>query len=197
MTDKPAAETAKRRRWISIGETVGILALLISAISLWDSHQERAETRAAAAQVKPVKVPPLVLTATADADGEVLRLASPNSDRVIQTQTIVFPKALDVDSVDTVGNPRIEAEWFAGELRDALGGDRTKGRLPVGIVTRFTDNGTEREDTAIYDIGHGWRSRLLQRDAPVLEGITLVARSPKDLQAALDSRWRKRHPAKP
>jgi hypothetical protein len=197
MTDKPAAETVKRRRWISIGETVGILALLISAISLWDSHQERAETRAAAAQVKPVKVPPLVLTATADADGEVLRLASPNSDRVIQTQTIVFPKALDVDSVDTVGNPRIEAEWFAGELRDALGDDRTKGRLPVGIVTRFTDNGTEREDTAIYDIGHGWRSRLLQRDAPVLEGITLVARSPKDLQAALDSRWRKRHPAKP
>jgi hypothetical protein len=196
MTDKPAAETAKRR-WISIGETVGILALLISAISLWDSHQDRAETRASAAQVKPVKVPPLVLTATADAEGEVLRLASPNSDRVIQTQTIVFPKALDVDSVDTVGNPRIEAEWFASALRDALGDDRTKGRLPVGIVTRFTDNGTEREDTAIYDIGHGWRSRLLQRDAPVLEGITLVARSPKDLQAALDSRWRKRHPAKP
>jgi len=196
MTDKPAAETAKRR-WISIGETVGILALLISAISLWDSHQDRAETRASAAQVKPVKVPPLVLTATADAEGEVLRLASPNSDRVIQTQTIVFPKALDVDSVDTVGNPRIEAEWFASALRDALGDDRTKGRLAVGIVTRFTDNGTEREDTAIYDIGHGWRSRLLQRDAPVLEGITLVARSPKDLQAALDSRWRKRHPAKP
>jgi hypothetical protein len=196
MTDKPAAETAKRR-WISIGETVGILALLISAISLWDSHQDRAETRASAAQVKPVKVPPLVLTATADAEGEVLRLASPNSDRVIQTQTIVFPKALDVNSVDTVGNPRIEAEWFASALRDALGDDRTKGRLAVGIVTRFTDNGTEREDTAIYDIGHGWRSRLLQRDAPVLEGITLVARSPKDLQAALDSRWRKRHPAKP
>lgn len=197
MTDSPAAETAKRRRWISIGETVGILALLISAISLWDSHQDRAETRAAAAQVKPVKVPPLVLTATADAEGEVLRLASPNSDRVIQTQTIVFPTAIDVDSVDTVGNPRIEAEWFASQLRDVLGDDRSKGRLPVGIVTRFTDNGTEREDTAIYDIGHGWRSRLLQRDAPVLEGITLVARSPKDLQAALDSRWNKRHPAKP
>jgi hypothetical protein len=197
MTDSPAAETAKRRRWISIGETVGILALLISAISLWDSHQERAETRAAAAQVKPVKVPPLVLTAAADAEGEVLRLASPNPDRVIQTQTIIFPKALDVGSVDTVGNPRIEAEWFASGLRDALGDDRSKGRLPVGIVTRFTDNGTEREDTAIYDIGHGWRSRLLQRDAPVLEGITLVARAPKDLQAALDSRWTKRHPAKP
>jgi hypothetical protein len=194
MTDTPAAPTAKRRRWISIGETVGILALIISAISLWDSHQDRVENRAAASQAKAVKVPPLVLTATADAEGDVLRLASPNSDRIIQTQTIVFPKALAVDPVDTVGNPRIEADWFASSLRDAVGDDRGKGRLPVGIITQFTDNGTAREERAIYEIGHGWRSRLLQRDVPVLEGITLVSRAPRDLQAALDSRWTKRHP---
>ena len=196
MTETPAAETAKRRRWISIGETVGILALLISGFSLWDSHQERAETRAAATQTKPVHIAPLVLTAKADSDGETLRLASPNADRVIQTQTIVFPQALDLASVDTVGNPRIEAGWFASALRSAVGDDRSKGRLPVGVVTRYTDNGVDREDTAIYDIGHGWRSRLLQHDVPVLEGITLVARSPKNLQAALDARWTKRHPPK-
>ena len=118
-------------------------------------------------------MPPLVLTATAEA--EILRLASPNDDRVIQTQTIVFPKALDVESVDTVGNPRIEAEWFARSLHDALMENRGKGQVPVGIVTRSTDNGTEREVIALYDVGHGWRSRLLQRDTPVLEGITLVA----------------------
>jgi hypothetical protein len=194
MSETPATETAKRRRWLSIGETVGILALLISGISLWDSHQERVETRAAASKPKPVHVAPLVLTASADAEGDMLRLASPNADRVIQTQTIVFPKALDLASVDTVGNPRIEADWFASTLRSAVGDDRGKGRLPIGIITRYTDNGTDREDVAIYDIGHGWRSRLLQRDVPVLEGITLVSRAPKDLQATLDSRWTKRHP---
>jgi hypothetical protein len=195
MTETPATETAKRRRWISIGETVGILALLISAFSLWDSHQERAETRAAATQPKPAHIAPLVLTAKADTDGETLRLASPNADRVIQTQTVVFPQALDVASVDTVGNPRIEASWFASALRGAVGDDRSKGRLPVGVVTRYTDNGVDREDTAIYDIGHGWRSRLLQHDVPVLEGITLVSRGGKDVQARLDARWAKLHPA--
>ncbi len=196
MTETPAAETAKRRRWLSIGETVGILALLISGISLWDSHQDRVETRAAASKPKPVHVAPLVLTASADEEGEMLRLASPNADRVIQTQTIVFPRALELTSVDTVGNPRIEADWFASALRSAIGDDRSKGRLPIGIITHYTDNGTEREDVAIYDIGHDWRSRLLQRDVPVLEGITLVSRAPKDLQATLDSRWTKRHPPK-
>ncbi|KAB7644370.1 hypothetical protein [Polymorphobacter fuscus] len=198
MTETPAA-AAKRRRWISIGETVGILALVISGISLWDSHQDRVANRAAtaaAARAKPAAVAPLVLTATADAAGETLRLASPNAERVIQTQTIVFPAALGVASVDTVGNPRIEADWFAAALHKAVGDDRKAGRLPIGVVTRYTDNGTEREDTAIYDIGHGWRERLLQRDMPVLEGITLVQRAPKNLQARLDSRWVQLHPAK-
>jgi hypothetical protein len=57
------------------------------------------------------------------------------------------------------------------------------------------DDGTERTDTAIYDIGHDWRSRLLASDVPVLEGITLVNRGDKDVQARLDARWTKLHPA--
>ena len=136
MTDTPAAEAAKqRRRWISIGETVGILALVLSGISLWDAHQERADSRSAAAQVKPVHVAPLVLTTSPDTLGETLKIASPNADRVIQTQTIIFPTALGLNSVDTVGNPRIEAAWFASALRSAVGDNRKKGRLPIGIVT--------------------------------------------------------------
>lgn len=194
MTETPAEAAKTRRRWISVGETVGILALIISGISLWDAHQERAETRSAAAQVKPAPVAPLVLTATTDVAGETLKIASPNADRIIQTQTIVFPAALDVASVDTTGNPRIEADWFGSGLRAALGDARNKGRLPVGIITRYTDGGTERTDTAIYEIGHSWRSRLLQSDVPVLEGITLIARAPKGLQARLDARWTKAHP---
>lgn len=194
MTDTPTEAAKTRRRWISIGETVGILALIISGISLWDAHQERAETRSAAAQVKPAPAAPLVLTATADSAGEILKIASPNADRIIQTQTIVFPAALDVASVDTTGNPRIEADWFSSGLRSALGDARKKGRLPIGIITYYTDNGTDRTDTAIYEIGHSWRSRLLQSDVPVLEGVTLVTRTSKDLQARLDARWAKAHP---
>ena len=196
MTDTPAENAKQRRRWISIGETVGVLALIISGISLWDSHQDRVESRAAAAKVAPVAVVPLVLRAEVKEDGAVLGLTPPNADRVIQTQTIVFPTALDVASTDTVGNPRIEAAWFASSLRGALGGQRRPGRLPVGIITRYTDNGVERTDTAIYDIGHGWRSRLLQSDVPELEGITLVARPRKDLQKSLDARWQRAHPVK-
>lgn len=200
LTQLPAEAARQRRRWISIGETIGILALIISGISLWDSHQDRVENRAAAAKVSPAIAAPLVLTARSEDEGDMLRLASPGSDRVIQTQTILFPKALGVASIDTVGNPRIEADWFANGLREALGDDRKVGRqigrLPVGIITRYTDNGTERTDTAVYEVGHGWRSRLLQPAVPVLEGITLVTRRPGAVQAAIDARWKKAHPVK-
>lgn len=193
--ETPAEATKRRRRWITLGETIGILALAISAASLWDSHQQRQEERAAsvAAKARPAQVAPLVLTASVTGDGDTLRLATSGSDRVIQTQTLIFPRALGIDPVDTVGNPRIEAEWFGAALRKALKDDRSSRRLPIGIVTHYLDNGVERTDTALYDIGHGWRSRLIGSDVPVLEGITLVSRG-GNAQSKADARWAKSHP---
>ena len=198
MTESTASEAARtRRRWLTFAEIATVLALVISAASFWDSHQERAENRAAAAKAKPISAAPLVLTATVEDEGNALRLAAAGNDRVIQTQTIVFPTAFGVGRIDTVGNPHIETGWFADSLRSVLGDVRKPDRLPIGVITHYTDNGVDRLDTAIYDIGHGWRSRLLQSDVPRLEGITLVARlrDEKALQKGIDGRWSKRHPA--
>jgi hypothetical protein len=200
MAEAPetAAEAkARRRRWLTLAEIATVVTLLISAATFWDNHQQREEERAekAAAKVKPA-VAPLLLTATAQDEGSKLVLSA-NRDRIIQSQTLTFPTALDVSPVDIVGNARIEADWFASGLRKALGDERKRGRVPVAIVTTYIDDGTERTETAIYDIGHDWRSRLLASDMPVLEGITLVARGGKDVQGRLDARWAKLHPAEP
>lgn len=192
-TDRGEA-AATRRRWLTVGEIVAVLAVGISAASLWDSHQQRVEDRAIVERAKAVPRVPLLLTATARDDGALLRLAA-DGNRIIQTQTISFPAALRLEPVETTGNARIEAGWFAAALRRALPGARPRGRLPVAIVTRYTDNGVIHEDSAIYDIGHGWRDRLLQPDVPVLEGISLVARGREGLQARLDARWQRSHPA--
>jgi hypothetical protein len=198
MADAPethAEAKARRRRWLTLAEIATVVTLVISVATFWDNHQQREEDRAdkaAAAKVKPA-IAPLVLIGKAADEGSKLTLSA-NHDRIIQNQTISFPTALDVSPVDTVGNPHIEADWFASPLRHALGDKRVRGRVPVAIVTTYIDDGAERTDTAIYDIGHGWRSRLLASDVPVLEGITLVSRGGKDLQARLDARWAKLHP---
>ncbi len=191
MADETPAQ--RRRRWLTIGEIVGVLALLISAASLWDSHQQRVAERTPPPVTKAI-VKPLMLTSRAGDDGRLLTIASPNADRVIQTQTIMFPTALDVAKVDTIGSPRIEADWFAGALSKLPHADGKTGRLPVAIVTQYLDDGVAREDSAIYDIGYRWRSRLIGSDVPAMEGITLVNRGSAKLQARLDARWAKANP---
>lgn len=192
MADETPA--ARRRRWLTIGEIVGVLALVISAASLWDSHQDRAETRAEAEARAQAPTKPLLLTARAEDDGRSLDIASPDSGRIIQTQTVMFPSVLAVDKAETVGNPHIEVGWFADALHRAAHVENGRGRLPVVIVTDYIDDGARRTDTALYDIGYRWRSRLLQADVPALEGLTLVTRGVKARQAALDARWQRLHP---
>lgn len=188
MADETPAQ--RRRRWLTIGETIGVLALLISAASFWDSHQQRAEERKPAPAVKAA-VKPLMLTSQAGDEGRLLTIASPNPDRVIQTQTLLFPTALAIDKVDTVGSPRVEADWFAGALNKLPHESGKTGRLPVAIVTQYLDDGVAREDSAIYEIGYRWRSRLIGSDVPGMEGMTLVSRGGAKLQERLDARWKR------
>jgi hypothetical protein len=181
-----------RRRWLTLGEIIAVLALVISAAGFWDAHRDRQIVRTATE--RPRSAAPLVLMAIVTDAGDSLAITAAGADRIIQTQTIIFPESLGVHAVDTVGNAHIEAGWFGDALRKASKPPRRDGRLTVGVITRYTDNGIDREDSAVYDIGHGWRSRLLQSDMPRLEGITLVSRGSKDLAARVDFRWRKAHP---
>jgi len=61
---KETEQARTRRRWITLGEVVGICALIVSGLSYWDSHTERAAT----AKLTPaaVRAGPLVLTGTVD-----------------------------------------------------------------------------------------------------------------------------------
>ena len=91
MAEPAETPAQRRRRWINFGEIVGVLALLVSAASLWDSHQSRvAET--VAARPTPAPVHPLVLTAVPDGDARILKISAAAGDAVIQTQTVLFPK---------------------------------------------------------------------------------------------------------
>ena len=189
------ASSASRRRWINVGEIVAVLALLISAASFWDARLER--QREAAAAARPPQLPPLVLTGTVEDGGDVLRIAAAG-DIVLQTQTIRFPKALGADVIETNGNPRIEADWFAPELRAALNGSIARvGRVPIAIETRYISDGREATDRAVYDLAYRLRERTLRPDAVEIEGMTLVAHgtSTDAIVSSIDNRWARLRPA--
>lgn len=189
MSETPS-QKRRRLRWLSLAEVVGIGGLAIAAAGYWDSHRERTVVEA------PAPAKPLLLAATVS--GADLTLRPARGEATVQTQTLVFPASIRAESVETTGNPRVEAEWVMDGLRKAVDDDTKKPpRLPLGIVTTFEDNGTVRSDAALYDVGYAFHDRVLRGRAVELEGITLVRRMPAEgLKAAVEARWAMVVPAK-
>lgn len=216
MSETPQEAAKTRRRWINLGEIVGILALAISAASFWDSHSEREAELAVKAAAPASRTGGLVLTGTVDAARDRLDLRAAAADQVIQTQTLHFPASVRADPVETTGSPRIESGWFDAGLRDAIrsakaapgdaapgvtapakatarsapAGARRRHHVAVGIETVYVAGDVTRTDRAVYDIGYTLRERFLRPDAVELEGISLVEpRVGADLQARVDARF--------
>ena len=195
MTETPEEKreaAAIRRRWITLGEVLAVIAVLISGATLWNSYQERKTSeaeRAAAARKEAQAETALVLRAKAQNDGKRVSLEAVDASHVIQSQRILFPTALGLKPIETAGDARIEADWIASALKKAEAEENGAGdlRVPVAIVTRFTANGTVRTDAALYQLAYSREGHLLGGSSIKLRGLSLVDRvSPARAQAAVD-----------
>ena len=205
-TREEADAAAVRRRWITLAEVLGVIAVLISGLTLWNSYRQRTgeeEDKAAARAQAEAQTQILLLRATPDREGRTLTLAAADSGQTIQNQRIAFPASLGASTVDTVSEPRIEARWFEEALlhaRDAQSGhEESRGdeRVPVAITTAFFSGGAMHRDSAIYDIGYRVEGGGLFNGHKIrMRGISRVeTASPRTLQARLDAIWRSRQPA--
>ncbi len=203
-----AAEAAAiRRRWISLGELLAVLAVLISGLTLWLNWRERSETAAEKVQqskAEQTRAATLTIKAQPASGGDRLDLSAAAADQVIQEQSIRFPASLNADRVETTGKARIEARWFEGALKRAREKaglpDNSRGdeRLPVAIETRFVVDGETHVDIALYDIGYTIRGALLGGHEVDLRGLSLVQRAAgeKAAASALEARWQALMPSK-
>lgn len=197
--ERAVEAAAIRRRWITLGEILAVIAVTISALTLWNSWSERSESNAAKsaeAKQSSVKATTLMLVAH-DSGKRTLALRPASTEQSVQSQKILLPSALKVAPVETTGEPRIEAKWFdsalikareAAHMPDDSRGDE---RLPVVIITRFLADGATHEDVALYDIGYTVSGRLLSGHDITLRGLSFVSRSTSGkAQSNLDGRWK-------
>ena len=190
-------KAAIRRRWITLGEVLAVIGVLISALALWNSYAERrsneAERQAEKAEKGHVS---RTLLLKASGSGKQLTLEPRDSEQAIRSQTILFPSPPET-KVDAVGEPRSEADWVkrAGKKAHDLGRKEAKGpgdaRMPVAITTSFDSGGAARTETGIYDVGYKESGGGLFGGTDVeLRGLSLVERvSPARAQARLDAIW--------
>jgi hypothetical protein len=212
MSEAPKPGKRLPIRWLSLAEIVGIAALAIAALGYWDTHRERTLTekeRAQQAQEKKAEARAgalklaFLMTGSPEGGGDRLRLSSVHPEQVIQTQSLIFPSEVRGDTAETTGNPRLEAGWIEGGLSKAehdRGVKKPHGRLPVGIVTVFIEDGQTKTDRSIYLVGYSAHPRVLRSDKIELEGLSLLQRGVgENVQAAVDGVWTRQNPppAKP
>jgi cytoskeletal protein RodZ len=202
MSDTPRerAEAARvRRRLLNLGEVVAILAVLISALTFWNSYRERtnAEAEHATESAQSAKkATTLILKATPDKDGKTLALAPRADEQAIQSQTITFPAKLGLSPAETSSDARIEKRWFESALvsaRKAAGVEATLGdaRLPVLIETHYLTDGDAHVDRALYEVGYVTTHSLIGGTDVHLRGLsrTGAVKSDDAGQKQIDAIW--------
>ena len=206
-TPQERAEAARvRRRWINLGEILGIGAVVISGLTLWNSYAERksneAEHATESAQTAKKSVT-LTMRATADKDGRTLTLTPRAESQAIQSQTISFPASLDLSPAETSGDGRIDRSWFDSALvkaRRAAGVEDKLGdaKLPVMIETHFLADGDAQTDRAVFEIGYATSHSLLGGTEVHLRGLAREGSAASDAagQKQIDAIWKARMPAK-
>src|SRR3569623_172477 len=195
---RAAEAAASRRRWITLGEVLAVIAVLISGLTLWNSWSERRDNETVKSRdAEQASTRAATQVQVAAGYGKAAQTLKPATDaQSVQSQTILFPTPLGAPPAATTGEPRIEADWFEHRLikaREAGGRpDNSRGdeQLPVAIVTRFLVDGAPHEDDALYDIGNTISGRLLSGHSVTLRGLSLVDHVKKGAaQAKLDARW--------
>lgn len=152
MSDpKPETEAqARRRRWITFGETVAVLALLISALGLYNSWQSGKAGPTEVIEKKPAI--PLVLRGTVERGGRSITLAPVEQSHALESAvlTLANGKTLELGS-----NGELDADDLAG----ALGKDISRkgnGTARVRLATHYVEAGQERTATRIYVLRYRW-----------------------------------------
>lgn len=184
-------------RWLTLAEIVGVSALVIAGLGYWDNHRERIQSereraaesreREAQARVSALKST-FVLTGSPNESGDRIRIGTVHPEQVIQTQELWFPAAVRADSVKTTGNPRIEADWIARVAK--ADGKAKSGRVAVGVLTVFIEDGQTKTDRSVYYVGYSREARVLRADKVTLEGLSLARRGVAgDLRKAADALW--------
>jgi cytoskeletal protein RodZ len=206
-TPQEREEAARvRRRWLNLGEVIAILAVVISALTLWNSYRERTNSEAEHAQESAQsakKAAVLILKATPDKDGRTLSLAPRSDDQAIQSQKVSFPAKLGLSPAETSSDARIDRGWFASALvsaRKTAGVSDAPGdaRLPVMIETHFLVDGAEHVDRAVYEVGYATSHGFLSGTDVHLRGLSRTGsvKSADAGQKQIDAIWAMRMAAR-
>jgi len=143
-------EPAHKPRKFPLGEAIGIGALVISGLGLWNSWQSGKEGPAEVVERKAAV--PLVLRGKVEEDGKRIAISPVEQSHAIDSLSFVFPGGTTVG----VGSDGV---LEADEVQDAMPDPDEKkgdGQVTATVTAQYVETGTERTAKRRYAISYRW-----------------------------------------
>ncbi len=155
MNDSPSNE-AKRRsrlRWVTLGESIAIAALLVSAVGVWISWKTDSGDKGPTTVVEKRQAIPLTLRGKVQSDGRSLEITPVEDSHALQSLTISLPEAEAIE----IGS---DGQLSASDVESALGKSAADGkgthRVRARMVAKYVEAGADKSATGSYVIGYRW-----------------------------------------
>jgi hypothetical protein len=152
MTDSPSNEArARRRRWISLGETVAIAALAISALGLWNSWKpDKAEKQPPPIEAKTAI--PIAFRGKIESEGKAMTIAPVEPGHSLESLTMSVAGKATVSLGSDGQLTAAEIEGLVGVPGKAKG----PGSLSVRFDASYIEAGTLKHGGGRYRISYRW-----------------------------------------
>jgi len=147
------SESETRRRWITLGEIIGIAALIVSGIGVWIAWKSSNEDRPTRV-VEQRSAVPLALRGTADGDGSTLTIMPADPSHALEGLIVSIKGAAKID----VGS---DGRLSASDVQAALKGREKEAKdvthsVPVRIDARYVEMGKDRRGGGTYVLRYKW-----------------------------------------
>ena len=151
---KDTAEKARHRRRIALAEAIGLAALVISGLGLWNSWRN-GEDRPAVVVDRASKPIPLVLRGTVVDEGKAIRLVPLEDGHALDTLRLAAASP-GKGNAEFGSEPMLSAAmvetWLPADAKREGGGS-----LPLNAVVRYVETGETRTATQRYRVSYKWK----------------------------------------
>jgi hypothetical protein len=168
MPDSPSKDSTKRR-WIGFGETIGLAAVVISGLGLWNSWRSD-EADKPSPQIETKAAIPIAFRGKIESDGKAMTISpvEPGHSLESLTLTVAGKPAISIG-----GDGRLAAS-DVGQLVGNAGKDPKPGSLSARIEARYIEAGTLKRGGGRYRISYRWDDGgLFGGDKLRLTGLSL------------------------
>lgn len=157
MSDESAPGRPKSRlRWVTLGETIAVAALVVSAVGVWINWKDGGgeKTPATTTIVERRTAIPLALRGKVQNEGRTIEISPVESSHALQALNLTVPSSGSVIRLGSDG--LLSADAIESALPAVKERDKRVHGLPVWIETRYVEAGADKRVSGSYVLSYRW-----------------------------------------